>query len=481
VVKPLEGNVTMKLLSFDKNGNSAHVKIFIDAAEFNDKLNNVWNKQKKWFNIPGFRKGKAPRGVIENEYGHDVFHSSALAMMYPKMVDMIIDETKEKIIFMKEEIYMAISQDAKPVEVKEENNGVTTEFEVAMYPDVDINYENMEVEIEPKKVATDEQVNSQKSMVQKQAGKKSLEKVDKVQKGDFVRLNLKSILPLDATEEDKKQFKQFENVNGVKMVVDDASPLSEGLIGHSIDDGDFEMEVKMPESMGEMTSLAGRKCKVVCSIVAHKRYFDMDEVAKRRGLESEKELENKIKERINAQYEKMHKEQMKTRALDALSNLISDKDVPEKLLAAQTRSMVDNVTKTAEQYNIEPKMFARMFTGEDDLESGAKKLALNSLKLELALRAVAKKEKIETTNEMIKNYRKDLEAKTGNSLEMLSDEQIRSKLLEEKVESIILDRVKFIEVMNKQENETAKPENDENSESVDTQISEDEVENNVEK
>ena len=63
----------MRLVSFKKDGNKAKAVFSIDNSEFEDKVNIVWNRQKKWFRVPGFRKGKVPRGIIENEYGKDIY------------------------------------------------------------------------------------------------------------------------------------------------------------------------------------------------------------------------------------------------------------------------------------------------------------------------------------------------------------------------------------------------------------------------
>ena len=85
----------MRLVSFKKDGNKAKAVFSIDNSEFEDKVNIVWNRQKKWFRVPGFRKGKVPRGIIENEYGKDIFYDAALSLLYPKMVDLLVEENAE--------------------------------------------------------------------------------------------------------------------------------------------------------------------------------------------------------------------------------------------------------------------------------------------------------------------------------------------------------------------------------------------------
>ena len=84
----------MSLIKNEKLENNKNaLEIFIDAKTFQNACQKAYLKQGKRINIPGFRKGKAPKKVIEKLYGADVFYSSAVDLVYPSAVEEAIKET----------------------------------------------------------------------------------------------------------------------------------------------------------------------------------------------------------------------------------------------------------------------------------------------------------------------------------------------------------------------------------------------------
>ena len=440
----------MKLISFDKNGNSAHVKIFIDSSEFNEKLNLVWNRQKRWFNIPGFRKGKVPRPVIENEYGKDVFHESALGLLYPKMIDLIIQEKKQPVIFLKEEIYMQISPDSKPVEVKSENSsegeGVTTEFDVDLYDTgIKVDYKNLKVEVEPKKSASDEEVENRKRAMQQRSKKRSKEANEKAAEGDFVRLNIKEMMPENVTDEEKSKYKKYNNINGFKLEITLENPISKMLIGHTMSEGPFSSKIEFPETFADK-DLAGKTANVTASIVALKRLPTMDEIAKEKQFKSEEELTANIREQFDASYANLYEESKKGSLLEALEKLISDDAVPEKLVEAQKNALISKFTKTADQYGLDPNTFAQMFLGSDDINTSCSNMARQSTKMDIALRSVAKQENLTPSREEWVEYESNLEKSIGKkAASEVSDAQKEIEILRKKTIDYLMETVSFVD------------------------------------
>ena len=450
----------MKLISFDKkDNNSAHVKIFINNSEFNEKLNLVWNRQKKWFNVPGFRKGKVPRHIIENEYGKDIFHESALGLLYPKMVDLIIQETKEPVIFLKEEIYMQISPDSKPVEVKNENStdennlnaapaadGVTTEFDVSLYDTgIQVDYKDLKVEVEPKKTASDEEIETRKKNMQLRSKKRSKEVDEKAAVGDFVRLNIKEMVPENISEEEKSKYKKYNNINGFKLEVTSDNPIANMLVGHSMEEKTFTSKVEFPENFADK-DLAGKTTDVSASIVALKRLPTMDEVAQEQKLENEQALTDRIREKLNANYESVYEESKKGALLDSLVKMVKDDDVPEKLIDAQKNALISRFTKTADQYGLDVNTFAQMFLGSDDINSSCTNMAKQSTKIDIALRSIAKQENIEPSREEWENFENNLERTLGKKgAAEVSDAQKEIEILRNKTIDHLLKTVSFID------------------------------------
>ncbi len=72
--------------------NIATIKLFISKEDFEEGIEKAYNKNKSRFNIDGFRKGKAPRKIIERKFGENIFYEDALDFAFPKAFEAIIGE-----------------------------------------------------------------------------------------------------------------------------------------------------------------------------------------------------------------------------------------------------------------------------------------------------------------------------------------------------------------------------------------------------
>jgi trigger factor len=454
----------MKLISFDKkDSNSAHVKIFINNSEFNEKLNLVWSRQKRWFNVPGFRKGKVPRIVIENEYGKSIFHESALGLLYPKMVDLIIKETKEPIIFLKEEIYMQTSPSSKPVEVKYDNDdGVTTEFDVNLYDtDIKLDYKNLKVEVEPKKTASKEDIEIRKTNMRMRSKKRSKDVEESVEIGDFVKLNIQEMIPEGVSEEDRPKYKKYKNINGFKLEINSDNPIANMLVGHSMKEGTFSSQITFPENFGDK-DLAGKKTNISASIVAVKRLPTMDEVAQENNLEDEESLDNRIRDSLNKNYESVYEESKKGAMLDSLAGLVKESDVPETLVNAQKKAMMSRFSKMAKQYGMDESVFSQTFLGSSDINESCSNLAKQSTKIDIALRSVAKQENLTPSHDEWENFEDNLVKSLGKKgASEISDAQKEIEILRTKTIDYLMKTVSFVDKIETNKNEPKAPKTDE--------------------
>ena len=84
----------MNIKSNEKTENSAfELVIEVGAAEFQAAIDKVYNRQKNRINIPGFRKGKAPRKMVEKMYGAEIFYDDAISLAYPDAYEAALKET----------------------------------------------------------------------------------------------------------------------------------------------------------------------------------------------------------------------------------------------------------------------------------------------------------------------------------------------------------------------------------------------------
>ncbi|MDR3278053.1 MAG: trigger factor, partial [Oscillospiraceae bacterium] len=109
-----------------KEKNTAELTVLVTAAEFNDALNEVYQHSKRQISVPGFRKGKAPRKIIENVYGADVFHNDAFEIVLPDACTFGVTEKGLNTVGYPE------IQDVKV----NDDKSVTVAYVVTLYPEV---------------------------------------------------------------------------------------------------------------------------------------------------------------------------------------------------------------------------------------------------------------------------------------------------------------------------------------------------------
>ena len=463
----------MRLVSFKKDGNKAKAVFSIDNSEFEDKVNIVWNRQKKWFRVPGFRKGKVPRGIIENEYGKDIFYDAALSLLYPKMVDLLVEETKEKIITIEGELYMSISSEAKPQIVNKDENSVETQMEVNIYPKVDIDYNNVQVEIEPKKEVTEEEIQTQLDMAQKRMGNKHMDAQTKVQDGDLVRYDIVSLVPLTAdgkVDKNDTTFQNFKKLRNFKIKIGSGQmePIEKALIGHAASEtmkivpagetlnepalapaGEvkvvpgFETIIEFPKELPNK-DIAGKKVRAALKILAVKRAYEMPEVAEKNGFDSLDAFKNFIKEKIDKHHQSVYENEKKSKMVEKLVGMIKDDLVSDDLLKGKIALVKNQYKKIAESMGQSPEALVESFGGEDEFNKKIADIVKMDLKGLIAFHSIADKEGMKFSDAEIEKYAEELRAQ-GMPIDGVSKAEIIDRMVGEKVIELLMSKVKFVD------------------------------------
>ena len=133
-----------------KEHNTASFQVESDAAEFEAAVNGAYLKNKKSINIPGFRKGKAPRAIVEGMYGAEVFYQDAMDELAPKAFDFGLAETGFK---------MVGGPSITDVKVTDDRT-VEYTFAISLYPEVTLGqYKGLEA-VKETKTVSDEELNN---------------------------------------------------------------------------------------------------------------------------------------------------------------------------------------------------------------------------------------------------------------------------------------------------------------------------------
>ena len=141
----------------NKENKTATFQVESDAAEFESAVNGAYLKNKASINIPGFRKGKAPRAVVEGMYGAEVFYKDAMDELAPKAFEFGLDESK---------LRMVGTPSIVDVNVTDDRTASYT-FEVTLYPEVTLGqYKGLEAERKDESVS-DEDVDNELNSVRK--------------------------------------------------------------------------------------------------------------------------------------------------------------------------------------------------------------------------------------------------------------------------------------------------------------------------
>ena len=146
----------MNVKNIERNGNKATIVVEIDKELMEKGVNAAYLKARKQIMIPGFRKGKAPRKMIESMYGAHVFYEDGLEEIFPEVYQFAVVEQDVKAIGRPSLEDMQISED----------NIVTLTLSTEVYPEVTLGqYKGLEVE-KAEATVTDEQVDAELKRMQ---------------------------------------------------------------------------------------------------------------------------------------------------------------------------------------------------------------------------------------------------------------------------------------------------------------------------
>lgn len=391
-----------------KEHNICELKIKIEADVFAAAVSAVAKRELKKFNIPGFRKGKAPRSLVEKMYGKGVFYEDAINDLIP---DAYEDAVKEA----------AITPVGKPefdIETMEENDGVVLSVKVTVKPDVEINdYTGLAIEKHTVE-ATDAEVDEELEMVRNR-NSREIEITDRAAiDGDVVNIDYEGFcdgVPFEGGKAEKSPLKlgsgQF--IPGFE----------EQVVGHNIGD-EFDINVTFPAEY-HSAELAGKavvfKIKLNGINAIELPALD-DEFAKD---VSEFDTFDEYKADVKAKIQKRHDHETEHEIDDKIGNALIDKlvaEIPEEMFATEVENIVRDYDMRLRSQGMSLEMYFR-YTGLDldKLREQARPQAERQVKMRLALEKIAALENIEVSDEEIANEIKRIADENGITVERVKE------------------------------------------------------------
>ena len=374
--------------------NMAKLTVEVPAEDVEKAIQGAYQKTKKSINIPGFRKGKAPRQLIEKMYGKEVFYSDAVDAMLPKAYSDAVEECGEEIVSYPK------------IDVVQIESGKPFIFtaEVAVKPAVTLGeYKGIQVEKAPIEV-TDEEIEAQVNK-EREANSRTVTVEDRaVQKGDIATIDFEGFV--DGVAFDGGKGENYDLEIGSNTFI---PGFEDQLVGAEIGK-ELDVNVTFPEEYGAK-ELVGKEAVFKCKVNGIK-VKELPEADDEFAQEvSEFDTLDEYKADIKAKLLKDKEDEAKRAKEDAVIGKIVENatmDIPDAMVEYQTQQMLDDFGRRMQSQGLSLEQYFQ-FTGmtEADYKEQMKPRALQNIQSRLVLEAVAEAEKLEATEEDLeKEYAK---------------------------------------------------------------------------
>ncbi len=399
----------------------AKLTIEVAADEFEAALNKAYQKSKNKINLPGFRKGKAPRAMIEKMYGEGIFVEDAANIIIPDAYESAAKESELEIV----------AQPEIAVEQAEKGKPFIFTATVAIKPDVTLgDYKGIEVEKKEAEVSEDE-ISAEIDRVRESNARMITIDDRATQDGDTVVIDFDGYVDGEQFEGGKAE--DYTLVLGSHSFIDN---FEDQLVGKNIGD-DVEVNVTFPEQY-QAEELQGKPAlfKVKIKEIKVKELPELDDDFAQDV--SECDTLDAYKEEVKSKLVKTKEDDIKREKEDAVIEKIIENatmEIPEQMVDAQTRQMTQEFAQRLQSQGLSLEQYMQ-FTGltPQKMQEELKPQALKRIQSRLVLEAVVEAEKIEATQE-------DIEKEIENMAKMYQMEADKLKELvgEEEKKQIALD------------------------------------------
>ena len=368
--------------------NMAKLTIEVPASEFEKALQSAYNKQKKSISVPGFRKGKVPRQMVEKMYGPEIFYEDAANELIPTAYE---EELKNCDL----EIVSRPTVDI--VQIKKGENFIFT-AEVAVKPEVTLGeYKGMEVDKTSTRVTQKEVEAKIKEEAEKNARTVTVEGRP-VQDGDEVILDFEGFVDGEAFEGGKGENYPLTIGSGSFI-----PGFEEQLVGAEAEK-EVEVKVTFPEEY-HAEELKGKDAVFKCTIheIKEKQIPEIDDefAAEVSEFDTLDEYKADVKAKIKEQKENEGKQKKEDQAVEkAVAN--ATMEIPKAMIDEQVRQMVNEFAQNMQYQGISFEQYCQI-TGMtlEKIQEETRPQAVKRIETRLVLEAIAKAENIEVTEERL--------------------------------------------------------------------------------
>ena len=405
-----------------EKANEVKLEITIEAEKFENAMKKVYFQNAKYFNIPGFRKGKAPMNIVEKYYGAQIFYEDAFNEVATEAYDEALKENKidavskpeVDIIQMekgKDVIFTAIVQ-TKP------------EVELGKYKGVEIS--KVEYTVEDKDIEHElghmQEHNSRLITIEDRA----------LENGDISTIDFEGFVDGVAFEGGKAEGHELEIGSGSFI-----PGFEEQLVGMKIEE-EKEIKVTFPEEYFSK-DLAGKEAtfKVKLHAIKKKELPELDDEFAKDVSEFDTlaELKASIKEKLEKSNEQRAKYETEEAAIKAVCET-AKLDIPSGMIDLEVDNMLKDFEQRLSYQGLNLEQYLNMIgRTEEEMRKEYEPQATEAIKSRLVLEAIINAEKIEASEEEINAKMEEMAKNYGKKVEELSENENLKKYLDEGIRS----------------------------------------------
>ena len=401
-----------------KEKSSAELTVEVSAEEFDAAIEKVYKKSRNSINVPGFRKGKAPRRIIEGMYGADVFYEDAINALYPDALEAAIAEANLDVV----------GRPKVEMEGEAGKDGFTFKAVVGIRPEAKLAaYKGLTSPMPPVVVTDEDIANELKPYINRATRLVSVDR--EVKNGDTAVIDFEGLLDGEPFQGGSAEKYSLEIGSGSFI-----PGFEEQIVGMKAGDNK-DIDVTFPENYSP--EMAGKA--VVFKIKLHEVKEPVapeldDEFAKDVSeFETLAELKYDLADKLKTRREETARKAFEDDIIDQVVAGM-ECEIPDAMIDYETDMMMEEFAAQIERQGVPFDSYLTM-TGNtvDNLKISARMSAVKRVQAELAMAAVAKAEGLTVTDEDIENEYKRLAEEYS-----MSDERVRAALPPKALEKELL-------------------------------------------
>ena len=405
-----------------EKANEVKLEITIEAEKFDNAMKKVYFQNAKYFNIPGFRKGKAPMNIVEKYYGAQIFYEDAFNEVATEAYDEALEANKID----------AVSRPVVDIKQMEKGKDVIFTAVVQTKPEVELGkYKGIEI---PKVEYKVEEKDIEHELGHMQEHNSRLITVDDraLENGDIATIDFEGFVDGVAFDGGKAEGHELEIGSGSFI-----PGFEDQLVGMKIDE-EREIKVTFPKEYFSK-DLAGKEAmfKVKLHEIKRKELPELDDEFAKDVSEFDTlaELKASIKEKIEKNNEQRQKYETEDLAIKAVCEDVKV-DIPSGMVEFEVENMMKDFEQRLSYQRLNLDQYLKMIgKTEEEMKKEYEPQAIEAIKSRLVLEAIIKAEKIEASEDEIKAKMEEMAKNYGKKVEEVSENENLKKYLKEGIES----------------------------------------------